>query len=83
MTCHDRLENAGEDVLYLTPGMPESLLGMAQDFLLLASAPVYARNWRLMRDDRVESGVDGRDESGMDGHVESGVAGRVEIAAGC
>ena len=56
-------------------GMPESLMTIAQD-LMLASAPVYARNWRLVRDSRVESGVDGRVESGMDGRDESGGDGR-------
>ena len=45
----------------------------AQD-LSLASAPVYARDLRLLRDGRVESGEAGR--------VESGEAGRVETAAG-
>ena len=33
----------------------------------MTSAPVYARNRCLVRDCRVESGVDGRAESGGDG----------------
>ena len=41
--------------MYLTPGMPESLLVITQDIFMLASAPVYARNRRVVRDCRVES----------------------------
>ena len=44
---------------------------IAQDLLLLTSAPVYARNRRLERVGRVESGEDGR-RGRVDPEVERG-----------
>ena len=55
--------------MYLTPRMPESLMEIAQDFLMLALAQVYARNQRLMRSAAAWGSLEARlsDESGEDG----------------